>query len=187
MAKVNGNIFLERVNGTVGDQMVLKRVRGGRTILCKKPTFKEDRTYSEEQLARQQVFREAAAYARKMKHEPIYMAKAEGTSRTGYNVAIGDWLNPPQILEVDLSRWNGAAQDLIRMRVQDDVKVAQVRLEIVNAEGVILEAGQATEAGALWWEYAVTQPLSGALTVTVSASDLPGHVTQASETKVLPG
>lgn len=174
MAKVNGNIFLERVNGTVGDQMVLKRVRGGRTILCKKPTFREDRQFSEKQLAKQQLFREATAYSSEMKQEPIYLAMAKGTERTGYNVAVADWLNPPQILEIDLSRWNGAAQDLIRMRVQDDVKAAQVRLEIVNAEGVILEAGHSTEAGALWWQYAVTQPFAGELTVTVSASDLPG-------------
>ena len=43
------------------------------------------------------------------------------------------------------------------------------------------------QAGALWWEYMVAQPLSGELTVTVFASDLPGHVTQASEKKSIPG
>jgi hypothetical protein len=37
---------------------------------------------------------------------------------------------------------------------------------------------QATEAGALWWEYMVAQPLSGELT---------GNVAQASASKRLPG
>jgi hypothetical protein len=187
MAKVNGNIIIDRVSGTIGDQLVLKRVRGGRTILCKKPTFREDRQFSEAQLARQQAFREASAYARKMKREPLYLALAQGTAQTGYNLALGDWLNPPQVLEIDLGGWRGAAQDLIRMRVQDDVMVAQVRVEITDEAGTVLEAGGGTEAGALWWEYTVAQSLTGELTVTVFASDLPGHVTQASEKKRIPG
>lgn len=181
MAKVNGNLLLEHVNGTIGDQFVLKRVRGGRTILCKKPTFREDRKFSDKQLAKQQAFREATAYAREMKREPIYLAMAEGTAKTGYNVAVGDWFNPPRILEIDLSRWKGAQADLIRMRVQDDVKVVQVRVEIKDNTGAVLEAGQARETSALWWEYPVSQPLAGKLTVTISACDLPGNVAQASE------
>ena len=187
MAKVNDNIIISGVSGAIGDQLVLKRVRGGRTILCKKPTFREDRKFSEAQLARQQAFREASAYATMMKREPIYLAIAKGTARTGYNVAMSDWLNPPQILEIDLSRWGGAALETIRMRVRDDVKVAQVRVEISDEAGTVLEAGQAAEAGAWWWKYTMAQPLSGELTVTVFASDLPGHITQASETKRLPG
>jgi len=183
MAKVKGNLFLERVRGKVGDQMVLKRVRGGGTILCKKPTYSNDRTFSERQQARQQMFREATAYASKMKHEPVYLATAKGTARTGYNVAMADWLNPPRILEMDLSRWNGLAGDPIRMRVQDDVRVVGVRVEIADEAGTVLEAGEAEDAGALWWEYRVDQPMSGELLVTVYASDLPGHVTQASERK----
>jgi hypothetical protein len=186
MAKNNGNMLIDRISGTVGDQIVLKRIRGGRTILSKKPTFREDRKFSDEQLASQQAFREASAYGRKMKREPVYLAIAEGTTRTGYNVAMGDWLNPPHILEIDLGGWRGAAGEQIRMRVQDDVKVAQVRVEIRDGTGTVLEGGQATDAGALWWEYPLTQALSGALSVTIFASDLPGHMTQASATKIIP-
>jgi hypothetical protein len=58
-----------------------------------------------------------------------------------------------------------------------------VKIEIADETGTILEAGQAADAGAWWWAYTVTQPLRGELTVTVTASDLPGHVTQASEKK----
>ena len=100
---------------------------------------------------------------------------------------MADWLNPPQILEIDLKGWDGAAQGLIRMRVQDDVKVVKVSVEISDETGAALESGLAVKAGALWWEYRVSQPLSGALRVTVSASDLPGHVTQESEEKLVVG
>ena len=59
MAKVRRNIFMRGLSGTIGDQVVLKTIRGGRTIVCKKPTFQEDREFSQAQLAHQQAFREA--------------------------------------------------------------------------------------------------------------------------------
>lgn len=185
MAKVNDNLLLEGLSGKVGDKLVLKRIRGGRTILCKKPTFGPDRKFSNGQLDRQQAFREATDYAGKMKRDPVYLAAAEGTTRTGYNVAMSDWLNPPQVLKIDLSCWNGVAGDLIRVRVQDDFRVAGVRVEIRSETGTVLEAGAATEAGASWWEYRTNQPLAGALIVTVFASDMPGHVTQVSREKTI--
>jgi hypothetical protein len=186
MAKVIKNIFLEGVSGSIGDHLVLKRTRGGRTILCKKPRFRRDRTFSEAQLARQQVFGEATEYAKQMKDEPLYVAIAKKKDRTGFNVAVADWLNPPQILEIDLGGWDGAAQDLIRMRVRDDVQVVEVSVEIGDGTGAVLEAGPAVNAGASWWEYRVSRALAGALRVTVSASDLPGHVARASEEKLVP-
>jgi hypothetical protein len=186
MAKVNGNLFMDRMSGSVGDQMIIRRIRGGRTIICAKPTFGPDRTFSEAQLSRQQAFREASAYAKEHKRDPIYLSIAEGTARTGYNVALGDCLTPPRILEIDMNGWHGGAMEPIRVRAQDDVKVVQVRVEIADETGTILEAGQAADAGALWWAYPVTQPLRGALTVTVTACDLPGNTAQASETKILP-
>ena len=29
MAQVNGNIFMDRLSGMIGDQMIVKKVRGG--------------------------------------------------------------------------------------------------------------------------------------------------------------
>jgi hypothetical protein len=186
MAKVKRNIFIQGVSGKVGDQMIIRRMRGGGTIVCAKPTFPENREFSQAQLDHQYAFQGAAAYARGVKRDPIYLALAQGTAKTGYNVALGDWLNPPQVLEIDLDYWDGAAQDLIRARAQDDVLVTGVRVEISDASGSVLEAGQAMEAGALWWEYTVTRPLHGELNVTVFASDLQGNVAQASKGKHLP-
>ena len=110
MAKVNGNIFMEHLSGMIGDQLVLKRARGGGTIISKKPTFRPDRAFSTAQLAQQQAFREATAYGRAMKREPIYLAKANGSAQTGYNVAVADWFNRPEILEIDLSGWTARQQ-----------------------------------------------------------------------------
>ena len=178
MAKVNGNLFLDRLSGTLGDQLIVKKGRGGGTIVCKKPTFREDREFSPAQLARQQAFREAAAYARTQKHNPIYIEKAEGTGKCSYNVAIADWLHPPEILEIDLSAWTDDSGGTIRIRAQDNVKVQGVRVTIADEDGTVLEEGEAGEVGALWWEYRTAQAPATNTSVTVAARDLPGHVTE---------
>jgi hypothetical protein len=183
MAKVNGNIFMEHLSGMIGGQLVLKRARGGGTIISKKPTFRPDRTFSAAQLAQQQAFREATAYARAMKREPIYLARANGSSQTGYNVAVADWFNRPEILEIDLSGWTEGSSGVIRVRAQDDAKVQQVDVIISDKNGTLLEEGLASESGALWWEYNTTQAAADNMRVTAAARDLPGHVAEQTEVK----
>jgi hypothetical protein len=134
--------------------------------------------------------REASAYAEFNKENPIYIAKArgkKGKQRQPKNVAMADWLHPPQILEINLERWRGCPGDVIRVLAVDNVQVAGVRVEIMDEAGALLETGEATLAVSQRWEYAFQYPHSGPLTVTVYASDLPGHVTQESVNKILPG
>jgi hypothetical protein len=176
MAKVKGNLMMARLSGSLGDQFIIKRDRGGRTIICKKPTFQEDREFSPAQLARQQAFREAAAYARTQKLNPLYIEKAQGTGKCSYNVAIGDYLHPPEILEIDLSAWVNGSSGTIRVRAQDDVKVEGMKVTISDETGTLLEEGQAQNIGALWWEFHTAQVPANTLRVTVAARDLPGHV-----------
>jgi hypothetical protein len=187
MAKVNGNIFMAHLSGMIGDQLVIKRARGGRTINSKKPTFRSDRVFSAAQLAQQQAFREATAYARAMKREPIYLAKANDSAQTGYNVAVADWFNRPEILEIDLSGWTTEGGGVIRVRAQEDVKVQQVKVVISEENGALLEEGLASETGALWWEYQTAQPAAQNLRVTTAAMDLPGHVTKQAKVKKISG
>jgi hypothetical protein len=187
MAKVDGNIFMEHLSGVIGGQLVIKRARGGGTTISKKPTFRPDRVFSAAQLAQQQAFREATAYGKAMKREPIYLARANGSAQTGYNVAVADWFNRPEILEIDLSGWTDSGGGVIRVRAQDDVKVQLVRVAINDESGALLEEGQASEAGALWWEYQAAQPAAEDLRVTVAAMDLPGHVAERSEVKHISG
>jgi hypothetical protein len=185
MAKVSGNLMMAQLSGSLGDQLIVKRGRGGRTIICKKPTFQENREFSPAQLARQQAFREAAAYARTQKGNPLYIEKAQGTGKCSYNVAIGDYLHPPKILEIDLSGWSGEAGQVLRIRAQDDVHVQQVAVTIADETEKVLEQGQALEVGALWWEYTTTTTASGNGRVIVRALDLPGRAAERSEEKAL--
>lgn len=176
MAKVNGNLFLDRLSGTLGDQLIVKKGRGGRTIICKKPTFRADREFSPAQLARQQAFREAASYAKTQKRNPLYIEMAQGTGKCSYNVAIGDYLHPPEILEVDLRGWINGNGRIIRVRAQDDVQIEGVKVTISDETGALLEEGEAQDMGALWWAYTTEQAALDNLRVTIAVHDLPGHV-----------
>lgn len=188
MARVHQNIVMQGAKGTLGNQLIFKKDKAGRTIISVMPTFDEDRAFSLAQQVQQQAFREAAAYAKDQTENPIYLAKAEGTPLNAYNVAVADWFNRPQILEVDLSGWMGAAGELIRMRAQDDVLVEGVTVTISDGDGVVLESGQASEGGALWWEYAPSGDFTGQqVTVTIAARDLPGHVGEYSQVRTFPG
>jgi hypothetical protein len=71
MAKVRNNIFVRGLSGAVGDQFVIKTTRSGKTIIANMPTFGEDRIFSEAQTSHQSAFREASAYARSSKTQPV--------------------------------------------------------------------------------------------------------------------
>lgn len=183
MAKVRENIIIRGLSGSLGDQLVIKIDKGGRTIVSMKPEFDEGREFSPAQLAQQEDFREAAAYAKEARDEEVYAQKAEGTARSPYNVAMADWFHPPEIKEIDLSAWSGEAGQVIRMKVMDDVEVDEVSVVITDEADVVLEQGEAEYDSALWWEYTTTTAASGNPKVLVSAQDLPGHITQMTQQK----
>jgi hypothetical protein len=117
----------------------------------------------------------------------IFLNREERKERQAKNVAMADWSHPPRILEIDLRGWRGCPGEVIRVLAVDDVKVGQVQVEIADGAGTILETGQAALAVSQRWEYPLQQAHSGSVTVTVFARDLPGHVTQESVDKILPG
>ena len=54
-----------------------------------------------------------------------------------------------------------------------------------DTAGELLEEGSATESGALWWEYTTQSSHTGVLTVTATAVDLPGNMTELSREKTI--
>lgn len=177
MAKVQKNIIIEGISGSLGDQLVIKTGKGGQTIISTTPKFSQNRTFTDAQQAQMAKFREGSAYAKDAaKSEPIYADKATGTAQNAYNVALADFMHPPEILEVDLSGYTGKSGDTIRARVQDDVKVNKVSIVIADAQDQLIEQGAATADTGLWWKYSVTANAPGSnVKVIVHAWDLPGH------------
>ncbi|HXQ38348.1 MAG TPA: hypothetical protein VN843_30390 [Anaerolineales bacterium] len=169
MAKVIDNIFVRGLSGKLGDQFVIRNLRDGRTIVCAKPDF-SNRKLSRDQKEHHKRFKEASAYAKRAaRSQPIYAQLAEGMMKNAYNVALGDWFNPPVIQRV--GRYGAA----VRVWVTDDVHVAGVQVLVLDEEGVIREKGDATQGRGDWWEYMPTADGK----IVVEARDLPGNRVKA--------
>jgi hypothetical protein len=175
MAKVDKNIIIQGLSGSLGDQLVIQTGKGGQTIIRTKPR-PSDRPPTAAQEAQREQFREASDYASAAQGEPVYVEKAAGTAKTARNVAMADWFHPPEVVEVDLAGWTGGVGETLRARAQDDVQVQTVRFVIAAEDGTLVEEGPGVAAGGLWWEYVtrVDHP-GGRGQVLVTASDLPGH------------
>jgi hypothetical protein len=176
MAKVRNNIIIQGLSGTLGDQLVIKQDKAGRTIVATPPTVDPNRTFSAAQLERQDKFRDASVYAKGAKGETIYAEKAKGTPRTPSNVAMADWFHAPEIPEVDTSAWTGAVGQVIRIQAVDDVKVTQVNVVITDNLDAVLEQGAAVQAEGAWWNYTTTTTAENNAKIVATARDLPGNI-----------
>jgi hypothetical protein len=173
MAKVKNNTLTEGLSGRIGDQLVFRHLRDGRTIVVSRPDF-SNRVFSQEQLTHQNRFQQAAAYAREAaKKHPIYAELAHQTRKPAYNIALSDWFHPPLIHEV--SQQAGR----IRVNATDNVQVAKILITILNderSEGKVLEQGEAARVNDTWWEFETAASAEG--NVIVEAFDLAGNCTK---------
>jgi len=178
MARVRKNMAMQGLTGLLGDQLLLRTDKAGRTIVGARPTFNEGQVFTPAQVSHHEDFRAAVTYAKGAKGLEVYAKKAAGTPMNTYNVAVGDWLNPPEVKEVDMSAWDGTAGKTIRILAVDDVQVSQVEVSILDARGDVLEHGPAAPAEGAWWTYTTTADGANAAQVTAVARDLPGHTGQ---------
>ena len=173
MAKVANNILLRGVSGKLGG-IVIRQMRDGSIRLSAPPDF-SNRQFSSAQKEHQKRFKKAAAYARQAAQvEPIYAELAERTMRSAYNIALSDWFNPPVIHHIE--RRAGR----ILVQASDDVRVATVRVQILDEKGKVLEEGEAIqsnpEIGSEWWEYISN---TEGQTIVAEAWDLAGNSTES--------
>lgn len=171
MAKVQSNLIANGLSGGLGRELMFRRLRDGRTILCVKPDFSK-RKLSEEQKDHHARFREGAAYARAAaKSEPRYAALAAGTMKTAYNIALADWFHAPVIHAVEV------LEGRVRVNTNDDGCVAQVCVSVFDRQGKLLEQGEAVETSGAWWEYAPSALPGNWGKLTIEVRDLAGNVT----------
>ena len=172
MAKAANNIVLDGVSGKLGG-MVIRQMRDGSIRLSARPDFR-DRQFSNRQKDHQKRFKEAAAYARQAAQtEPIYAELAGRTMRNAYNIALSDWFHPPAINCVE------RIGETIRVEASDNVKVAKVRVRILDEKGKVVEEGDAIrrdpELRPERWEY--ISNIEGQ--IVVEARDLAGNRTRS--------
>jgi hypothetical protein len=167
MAKATMYATIAGLSGSIDKDHYARQTKDGQTIICLKPDF-SNRQFSEAQLGAQGGMKVATEYAKVASREnPIYAELAEGTVKNAYNVAVGDWFNPPVIHRIECDNGN------IRVHVYDDVKVTRVTVSILDESGHFLEQGEAEQKQLIWWVYDAMN--RGA--VQVDAWDLPGNRT----------
>lgn len=167
MAKVTRNMIISGLSGSLGPDHYARTTKDGRTIISLKPDF-SNRQFSEAQLNVQSRTKLSAEYAKSVyKVNPIYAQKAAGTAKNAYNVAVGDWRNPPVIWRIE---W---IDGQIRVHASDDVLVTGVTVTILDEAGQTLDQGEAELWMGVRWEYRTAHRGR----IRVEARDLPGNVT----------
>ena len=186
MAKVAGNMVLVGVSGMIGNQLVIRQA-DGRIIMSQAPV-PSTKPPSELQAEGRLNFQSGVIYAKGVYSDPakkaLYEAKVKpGTS--AFNVAVADFLKAPNIDEIDLGNYNGTAADTIRVRVTDDFQVVKVTVTIHNADGTLVEEGEAVQQeNVIDWLYTVTadNPSLEGDRIEIRAWDRPEHVTEEEKT-----
>ncbi|MDR1172745.1 MAG: hypothetical protein LBL24_09850 [Bacteroidales bacterium] len=182
MAKQKGNVVTHGLSGKIGDLLIFRQV-DGKTVVSKVPEQKK--TASEKQVELRRRFQQATVYAKIAAGTPGTKELYEGEAKkrrgmTAYSVAVADYFNAPDIDSVDLSGYTGAAGDEIRIIASDDFAVKSVHVRIGNADGVAVEEGYAVNSVAGLWVYTATakNESPAGCKIVVSASDMPGNVTE---------
>jgi len=183
MAKSEDNVLTQGFSGQVGGLLVFRKVNG-KLVVSKSPS-KAHREPTEKQKQQQEHFQEAVIYGRTVMVTPELKVMYETSipeGRSVYQVALADFLNAPNIKEIDVTKYTGEVNSIIRIRVTDDFMVNSVSLTISNSDGSIVEQGQAMRlANGVDWVYTATshnESLTGDK-IVVQASDLPGNTTDS--------
>ena len=181
MAGMYRNIFSRGLSGAFPHLFVAHRTHSGKTLLTTEPMFDDRRDHIESLQVHQAATLEAITYANFASTQDVYLQKELETGLTAHYLAVSDWFGAPKILEINMDRWTGQPGQTIRVKARDNVMVARVAVIIRDAEGRVLETGEATQskAGSLWWVYTTqaTISLDPFPTVQAVAQDLPGNNT----------
>lgn len=181
MATTKNNVIVKGASGKFGRQIVFSQ-RAGKTIMSKPPLRTAPPTTKQKD--QQAKFARAAAYAKNALLDPTlkeaYTTEAKKRQDVSpYNMAMTDYLRPPQITHVDYSAYTGdASGEKIFIEAADAFKITTLKVKITAANSSTLEEGNATMVNGKW-QYTTTATnttLTGSK-ITLTATDRPGNTT----------
>lgn len=172
MALVKGNILLEHVRGSLGDEITIYE-RNGRIIIAKKrgPSNKKP---TEKQLEARYKMKVAAAYAIEILKDPeleaYYKSKA-GPGQNAYNMAVKDAYHSPEVQGIRFE------ETTVVVTAKNEFRVAEVEVRLYDAAEILVERGKAVlgRNGVDWYYKAAHWPAGGK--VIIEVVDLPGNGT----------
>jgi hypothetical protein len=187
MATLRSNLVIQGLSGMLGRQVVIRRQKNGSYVIAAPPRRGGER--SEAQKAQQEQFRRAIAFSKEARALPEYQEAAEARGASTFNVAIADFLHPPEITKLDVSDYHGDAGQPIVITAIDDVRVKSVGVLIVAEDGTFVEKGAAVASATdpTEWTYTSTAKTdAGAVKIVADAADLAEHVTELTANLELP-
>jgi len=181
MAESRYNVVMHGASGVIGGLVQFSQ-RNGKTIIGKRR--KKTTKVSGNQLEVRRKFKKATNFAQASLEVPERLALYEARSSMGisaFNVAIKDYLTPPEIIEIINTGYTGAADGRIDILATDDVSVRSVTVSIYTAQGTLVEAGEAMKTEEGFWYYTSTgiSPSLEGTRVVVTAIDIPGNTATA--------
>jgi hypothetical protein len=163
--KIGGLVYAHRADGSVIVRRAPERIAGS----------------SPKQKAVQARMLPAQRYVRRLKANPQlyapYQHAAAAVRRRARDMAIADFLTPPQVRDVDLSGWFGQPGQGIQIEAVDDFEVATVAVLITQLDGTVIEQGPASRAAHPAWVYTTRTAIEPGTTVAVQVTvvDRPGN------------
>lgn len=179
MAKARLSSFLDGLSGRMGNVVFYESY--GKTGMRRKP--KRSAPFTEGQLSQQNRMSLAGRYVKLVAADPEARAPYYEAAKLR-NVPVaplisGDYLNAPTVTSIDLTQYNREPGGRIIIGATDDFEVTGVRVRINDANGDVVESGNAAmDASVLGkWVYTATAqvPAGQAYSVVVTAYDRPGN------------
>ena len=181
MAHSNNSLVTGKLRGSLGKELVFREWEG-KTVVAKAPKSREGNP-SPKQAKIQEQFLFGTRYARGIIQNPDKgMAEAYAAvlrpRQNVYSRALEDFLSPPDVKSINARNYKGTVGDKIAVRAIDDFRVVSVQVQIVAANGTLLEEGNAElNANGIDYTYTVTQAnnlLAGSKIIAI-ATDVPGN------------
>ena len=153
-------------------------------LIFRHNTTKLPRAAGELGLTPRQRVQQAAFYAHDVRNDPerkaAYGKHTDEILRSPYAVAVADYLNAPNITNVDFTSYRGQVGDVIVVKATDDFALHHVHILIQNPDGSIVEEGDVmAEADGTTFRYVATAKNDSLVgdKITVTATDHPGNET----------
>src|SRR5690349_3040278 len=183
MAHSTNSVITGKFQGSLGKELVF-REWDGKTVVAKAPK-KRSKDSTPPQLEVQERFLMATRYAKGVadpKNPDISLAEAYATAlrprQNVYSRALEDFAKVPKVKTITTRNYKGAIGDKIVIRAVDDFRVTGVRVEILAANGTLLEEGNAVvNTNGLDWTFTATQVnnLLAGSKIRAIATDVPGN------------
>lgn len=155
MANIYRNIFIRELTELLGERSANIRTRSGKTILAANPIRDDQHEDGETEETPQDALRKATTHANFAHTQEAYVNKARKSEVTAYTIAMTDWFEAPEVLEINVDAWTGKPGQTIRVKARDNVMVAGVTVIIRDMDDNVLEMGEAlqSQSGNTWWHY----------------------------------